>query len=67
MEKPWIRKANEDKEVEVEGEGDDHRIFEVKGVVHFEFLPEGQTVNQTIYKEIFLCLMKSVRDKKRDL
>uniref|UniRef100_A0A8C4Q8U9 Transposase n=1 Tax=Eptatretus burgeri TaxID=7764 RepID=A0A8C4Q8U9_EPTBU len=42
-------------------------FFDIKGVVHFRFLPQGQTVNQYVYKEILRCLMRSVRDKRRDL
>uniref|UniRef100_A0A8C4Q5Q6 Mos1 transposase HTH domain-containing protein n=1 Tax=Eptatretus burgeri TaxID=7764 RepID=A0A8C4Q5Q6_EPTBU len=42
-------------------------FFDIKGIVHFEFLPQGQTVNQYMYKEIVQCLIRSVRDKRRDL
>ena len=40
-------------------------FFDIQGIVHFEFLPQGQTVNQTVYKEILRRLVKSVRDKRR--
>ena len=42
-------------------------IFDIQGIVHFEFLPQGQTVNQTVYKEILQRLVRSVREKRRCL
>ena len=35
-----------------------------KDIVHFEFLPQSQTVNQTVYKDILRRLMRQVRDKR---
>lgn len=32
-----------------------------------EFLPQGQTVNQHVYKEILRRLLRSVREKRREL
>ena len=36
-------------------------------MVRYEFLPECQTVNQHVYKEILQRLLCSVREKRRDL
>ena len=33
--------------------------------VHLEFLPQGQTTNQNVYKDILRRLMRSVREKRR--
>ena len=42
-------------------------FFDIQGIVLFEFLPQGQTVNQTVYKKILRRLVRSVRDKRRSL
>ena len=42
-------------------------FFDVHGVVHAEFLPQGQTINQHVYKNILRRLMRSVREKRREL
>ena len=70
----WHKRFKEERE-DVE---DDHRggrpstsrsktFFDVRGMVHYEFLPQGQTVNQHVYKEILQRLLRSVREKRRDL
>ena len=42
-------------------------FFNVHGIVHAEFLSQGQTINQHIYKHILRRLMRSVREKRREL
>ncbi|XP_067942994.1 protein GVQW3-like [Watersipora subatra] len=42
-------------------------FFDIRGVVHSEFLPHGQTVNQHVYKDILIRLRDSIRRKRRDL
>ena len=42
-------------------------FFDVHGIVHAELLPHGQTINQHVYKNILRCLMRSVREKRREL
>ena len=42
-------------------------FFDNQDIVHFKFLPQGQTVNQTVYKEVLRRLVRSVLDKRRSL
>ena len=42
-------------------------FFDVHGIVHAEFLLQGQTINQHVYKNILRRLMRSVREKRREL
>ena len=42
-------------------------FFDVHGIVHLKFLPQGQTINQNVYKDILRRLMHSVREKRREL
>ena len=42
-------------------------FFDARGIVHMEFLPQGQTVNQHVYKEILRRLLRSVREKRHEL
>ena len=41
--------------------------FDVHGIFHAEFLPQGQSINQHVYKNILRHLMRSVREKRREL
>ncbi|XP_067930695.1 protein GVQW3-like [Watersipora subatra] len=42
-------------------------FFDIRGVVHSEFLPHSQTVNHHVYKIILIKLRDSIRRKRRDL
>ena len=42
-------------------------FFDVRGIGHAELLPQGQTVNQNVYKNFLRRLMRSVKEKRRKL
>jgi hypothetical protein len=39
-------------------------FFDVEGLVHHEFLPQCQTMNQTVYITVMQCLRDAVRRKR---
>jgi len=42
-------------------------FFDVRSIVRSEFLPQGQTISQRVYKEILRRLLRSVREKRGEL
>ena len=42
-------------------------FFNVRGIVHTEFMPQGHTISQYIYRDVLRRLMRSVREKRREL
>jgi alpha-L-fucosidase len=42
-------------------------FFDIKNNVHFEFFPQGQTVNQAYHMEILERLFEIVRRKRPEL
>ena len=66
MEKSWIPKASESEEVE--SKSDAHCVFDIQGIVHFKFFPQGQAVNQIVYKDQYVTkIVRSVCDKRWSL
>ena len=67
MEERIVTKAQKGEGVQVQNQVDAHRFFDVHEIVLAEFLPQGQTINQRVYKNILRRLMRSVRKKRREL
>ena len=42
-------------------------FFDIRGIVHYEFVPNGQTVNQVYYLEVLERLREQVRRKRPEL
>jgi acyl-CoA thioesterase FadM len=42
-------------------------FFDIKGTVHFGFIPEGQIVNQAYYVEILKWLREAVYRKRPEV
>jgi hypothetical protein len=42
-------------------------FFDIKGIAHFEFIPQSHRVNKTYYMEILKRLREDVRRKKPEL
>ena len=52
MDERIVTKTQKDKGVQLQNQGDADRFFEVHEIVRSEFLPQGQTLNQHVYKNI---------------
>jgi hypothetical protein len=43
------------------------RELDIRGIVHYEFVPSGQTVNQLYYLEVLKMLREKFRRKRPEL
>lgn len=39
-------------------------FFDIEGIVYYEFVPHGQTVNQVFYKDVLIRLRERIRKKR---
>jgi hypothetical protein len=42
-------------------------FFHIRGIVHIDCVPEGQTINQVCYKEVVTTLHEWVRKKRHEM
>src|SRR5215469_5097595 len=52
--------SQESENEQLQNQIDAHLFFDSQGIVHKEFVPPGQTVNQTFYREVLERLRKRV-------
>ena len=65
--KPSAR-GQESKAVKIKSQSHvDHVLRCQRHIVHSEFLTQSQTISQQVYKEILRLLLRSVREKRREL
>jgi hypothetical protein len=41
-------------------------LFDIKGIIQFEFVSEGTTINQTFYVEVLKKLIDAARHKREE-
>jgi hypothetical protein len=63
----WRKWFKESSDVENKSEDNAHHFFDMKGTVHFELIPQSQTVNQAYYVEILKQLHEAVHRKRHEL
>jgi hypothetical protein len=42
-------------------------FFDIRGIIHFEFVPKGTTVNQTFYVEVLKRLTDTTKRKRGEM
>ena len=60
------RPDQKSKTIKVQNQAHIAAIFDVRGMAHYEFLPQGEGFNQHVYKKILQRLLCSVRKKRQD-
>jgi len=53
--------------VQIKSENNVADFFYIRGIVHYEFVPTGQTVNQVYYLEVMERLCENVRQKRPEI
>jgi len=55
-----LSQSQESENEQIQNQIDVHLFFDSQGIVHKEFMPPGQTLNQTFYREVLERLRKRV-------
>jgi len=55
-----LSSSQESENEQIQNQNDAHLFFDSQGIVHKEFVPPGQTVNQNFYREVLERLRKIV-------
>ena len=42
-------------------------FFDIRGIVHVDWVPEGQTINQVYYKKVLTNLREQVRRRRPEM
>jgi hypothetical protein len=61
------KRIKESSHVEITNEDNDHYFLRYQGYCSFEFIPQGQTVNQAYCVEILKLLLEAVHRKRPEL
>ena len=59
--------VKESEAADIDNKDDDNSCFEARGIVHHEFVPQGQTVNQEVYISVLRCMREALRRRRPDL
>ena len=60
-------KSHEKPNAKIKGEDDADRLFDIKGIIHKEFVPTDQTVNAAFYDQVLRRLLQRIRRVRSEL
>jgi hypothetical protein len=62
-----IPQAKEITNVKIRNQNNVICFFDIRGILHFKFVPKGTTVNQTFYMEVLKRLIDGMKHKRGEL
>jgi hypothetical protein len=60
---PLQEKKSTEEQVQFESIDDCFSFFDIRGIVHIDWVPEGQIVKQVYYKEVLTTLPETVKKR----